>query len=233
MNPPPPACRGTASGAAGGGALLAGALTLLLVASTPACGPRRAPRVVEVERGHTERGDASWYGPGFHGKRTASGEIYDMNAMTAAHRTLPFGVVVEVENLDNGRRTRVRINDRGPFVRGRIIDLSRTGAERLGMIGPGTARVAIRVVELPEPPRPAPGYWVQLGAFRSERNARALADALRAEYPEIRIREQGGWHRVGLGPYQDRHRADELARRLGDRGRRAFVVAGPSRPPSP
>lgn len=205
--------------------LAIGLAALLLVGSASACGGRRPPRAAEVGRGYSERGLASWYGPGFHGKRTASGEVYDMHALTAAHKTLPFGVVVEVENLDNGRRTRVRINDRGPFVRGRIIDMSRAGAERLGMIGPGTARVVVRVVKVPDRPLPSPGWWVQLGAFRSERNARALADRLRRDYPEIRVHSEGGWHRVGLGPFDDRDRAEELARRLNAEGRQAFVLA--------
>lgn len=93
-----------------------------------------------------ERGVASWYGEAFHGRSTANGERYDMHRLTAAHRTLPFGTVVEVRNLDNGRSVRVRINDRGPFVRGRIIDLSYAAAREIEMIGPGTARVELVLV---------------------------------------------------------------------------------------
>jgi rare lipoprotein A len=89
---------------------------------------------------------ASWYGEPFHGRRTASGEVYDMEAMTCAHRTLPFGARIRVENLDNGRSTTLTVNDRGPFVEGRIVDVSRRGARELGMLGPGTARVRITVV---------------------------------------------------------------------------------------
>ena len=95
------------------------------------------------EPGSTQKGIASWYGPGFHGKRTANGEVFDTHSLTAAHRTLPFNSIVEVTNMDNGKRVRVRINDRGPFIRGRIIDLSKAGAKAIGMIGPGTARVKI------------------------------------------------------------------------------------------
>lgn len=98
--------------------------------------------------GYREEGIASWYGPNFHGKRTANGEVYDMDAMTAAHKTLPIPSVVEVTNLENGRSIKLRINDRGPFVEGRIIDLSRRAAERLDVIRSGTARV--RVVLVPE-----------------------------------------------------------------------------------
>ena len=94
----------------------------------------------------TQTGIASWYGRPFHGRQTASGETYDMNALTGAHPDLPFGTLLRVENLDNGRSTTIRINDRGPFVKGRILDVSRRAAEDLGMIGPGTARVRITVV---------------------------------------------------------------------------------------
>lgn len=89
---------------------------------------------------------ASWYGNPFHGRATASGETYDMEAMTAAHPTLPFGTRVRVENLDNGRSATVTINDRGPFVKDRILDVSRKAARELGMLGPGTARVRITVL---------------------------------------------------------------------------------------
>lgn len=97
---------------------------------------------------YDQTGIASWYGPGFHGGTTANGEAYDMNAETAAHKTLPMPSLVEVTNLENGRRIQVRVNDRGPFVTGRIIDLSRRSAEDLGMERAGTARVRVRI--LPE-----------------------------------------------------------------------------------
>jgi rare lipoprotein A len=92
---------------------------------------------------------ASWYGEQFHGRTTSSGEVYDMEGMTAAHRTLPFSTVVRVENLTNGRSTTLRINDRGPFVDGRIIDLSRWGARELEMLGAGIAQVQVTVIGLP------------------------------------------------------------------------------------
>lgn len=101
--------------------------------------------------GWSEEGVASWYGRPFHGRTTASGERYDMEAMTAAHQTLPFGTVVHVTNLENGLSTRVRINDRGPFVSGRILDLSRRAAREIGLLDPGTAPVRITVVEAPTP----------------------------------------------------------------------------------
>lgn len=102
------------------------------------------PTTVSV--GDTASGVASWYGPNFHGKKTSNGEIYNMNAMTAAHKTLPMNTMVRVTNLSSGAQTTVRINDRGPFVAGRIIDLSKAAATSIGMIGAGTARVKLEVV---------------------------------------------------------------------------------------
>ncbi|HEV8147234.1 MAG TPA: septal ring lytic transglycosylase RlpA family protein [Bryobacteraceae bacterium] len=104
-----------------------------------------------VRAGHTETGVASWYGNPYHGRRTASGEIFDMERLTAAHRTLPFQTEIEVTNLDNGKRVNVRITDRGPFTKGRILDLSRAAARAIDMIGPGTARVRLKVTRAPQP----------------------------------------------------------------------------------
>jgi rare lipoprotein A (peptidoglycan hydrolase) len=126
-----------------------GTAVVLLLASIaalalPGCSSRVRPspgRPLSLETGV-----ASWYGGKFHGRLTANGEIYDMNALTAAHRTLPFGTVVRVTNLTNGRSIRLRINDRGPFVKGRIIDVSRRAAEELGFIVNGITRVRVEVV---------------------------------------------------------------------------------------
>ncbi len=96
-----------------------------------------------------EKGVASWYGPNFHGKKTANGETYDMYGLTAAHRTLPFNTVVQVQNLDNNKSVNVRINDRGPFAKSRIIDLSKKTAEKIDMIGPGTVNVELILVNKP------------------------------------------------------------------------------------
>jgi len=123
------------------------ALMIAAVAVVAGCGPRRAPTDVPAPGpGWIEQGEASWYGSKYHGHRTASGERYDMHAMTAAHPTLPFGTVVEVVNLRNGLSVRVRINDRGPFRKGRIIDLSYGAARKLGMVRDGVAPVRVRVV---------------------------------------------------------------------------------------
>ncbi len=196
---------------------------LVAVGLIAACSGNRKPRTAGV--GYEEKGIASWYGPGFHGKRTANGEVYDMDAMTAAHKTLPFDLVVEVRNLDNGRSIRVRINDRGPFVRGRIIDLSREGAKQIGMLGPGTARVRIRVVERARPAERTGSFWVQVGAFRDSANARALEARLRRHFPGVRIRSDEVWYRVGFGPFQKRSEADELVEKLDRRGHDALVVS--------
>ncbi|TKB10231.1 septal ring lytic transglycosylase RlpA family protein [Desulforhopalus sp. IMCC35007] len=137
--------------------------------------------------GYEAQGKASWYGPNFHGRRTSNGEIYDMHGMTAAHKTLPMNTVVMVKNLDNGRKTVVRINDRGPFVRGRIIDLSYTAAKKIGLVNHGTANV--QVVALAEK-RKKDGldsdlvyadletgeFYVQIGAFAQKINALKLQE---------------------------------------------------------
>jgi rare lipoprotein A len=119
----------------------------LSIALAGACAGRRAPTTAPAAKPRTEVGLASWYGKAHHGKRTASGERFDMYALTAAHRTLAFGSIVRVKSLDSGESVNVRINDRGPFRDGRIIDLSYAAAKKLGFIGRGTARVEITVIE--------------------------------------------------------------------------------------
>jgi len=133
--------------------------------------------------GYVEQGIASWYGPDFHGGRTATGETYDMNSMTGAHPTLPLPAWVRVTNLENGRSVIVRLNDRGPFSKNRVIDLSRAAAERLDMIRAGTARVEVRSLAredaAPAMAQPAE-YFAQAGAFSDRENAEVLAGRLRA-----------------------------------------------------
>jgi rare lipoprotein A len=113
-----------------------------------------------------EEGLASWYGGKFQGRITSSGEVFDANLLTAAHKTLPFGTMVKVTNLANGRSTVVKINDRGPFVEGRIIDLSRAAAEQIDMVGTGTARVSVEVLSFS-----TDRFAIQVGAYALERNA--------------------------------------------------------------
>ena len=150
------------------------------------CGKKRAPAVPAMKRvklGYEERGIASWYGHPYHGRATASGEIYDMERLTAAHPRLPFGVTTRVVNLANGKSVEVKINDRGPFVAGRIIDLSRAAARQIDLLGPGVTRVRIKVIAAPAQVRAAAGdrhadlRWAFLlhpARERHERQARAL-----------------------------------------------------------
>ena len=146
--------RGSAPGSLVAAALLLGLLALTLGCATKGGAYKGEPR-------YTERGLASWYGRGFHGKQAANGEIYDMHELTAAHRTLPFDTVVQVRNRDNGKRVEVRITDRGPFVKGRIIDLSKEAARQLDMLGPGVAPVEIRVLAGGPDTGKVSRYWVQ------------------------------------------------------------------------
>jgi rare lipoprotein A len=129
-------------------------LAAILAIGSSGCGRKtaRAPLpapLAKVKKGWSEDGIASWYGRPYHGRKAANGETYDMNKMTAAHKSLPFGVWVEVRNKKNERRVEVRITDRGPFIEGRIIDLSRAAAGKIGLIRPGIAPVRIRVTRLP------------------------------------------------------------------------------------
>ena len=188
------------------------AALLLAVACTPLPTPQTRGRRIDS-------GIASWYGPGFHGRRTANGEVYDMLALTAAHKKLPFGTVVEVHNLDNGKSVVVRINDRGPFIRGRVIDLSRTAADAIEMLGPGTARVEIFLVSGTVESR----FTVQVGAFRQLTGARDLYRQLAGPYDDVRILSSGDWHRVQVGILRTREEAKELRRRLWRAGHEGTV----------
>jgi len=147
----------------------------------------RAPSI-----GHSEQGIASWYGEPYHGRRTASGEVYDMNRWTAAHRTLPFGTWVEVTNLTNGKRVQVRITDRGPFVDGRIIDLSRAAAQQIDMIGPGTARVHLKVIRAPSTSADAsPFYYaVQVASLTDRDEAERVKRRLEAKRGAVQLLER-------------------------------------------
>ncbi len=110
--------------------------------------------VLDTSQGYLKEGIASWYGEPFHGRRTSNGEVYDMHGLTAAHKSLPLPTYVLVTNLENGRRVILRVNDRGPFHGERIIDVSFAAAEKLGMVGPGTARVEVRALDPPAADRP-------------------------------------------------------------------------------
>ncbi|MGA3328649.1 MAG: septal ring lytic transglycosylase RlpA family protein, partial [Terriglobia bacterium] len=144
----------------------------------------RAPGAPAAPIVQGEEGIASWYGHPYHGRRSASGEIYDMYKMTAAHRTLPFGTQVRVHDLENGRDVTVRINDRGPFVEGRIIDLSYAAAQTMGM--PGIARVRLEILGLGSTSEPAV-FAVQVGAFRDPANAGRLKALIEGSYGPVVI----------------------------------------------
>jgi len=195
-------------------------------------------------RDFRQKGKASWYGADFHGRRTSNGEIYDMHAATAAHKTLPFNTYVRVINLDNNRSTRVRINDRGPFVRGRIIDLSKTAAAEIGMLGPGTANVEIvalgaiservadgKVVRTYTPQDYYTGQFTfQVGAFKNRDNAERLRHRLNEKYINAHISvfesESGTFFRVRVGLCTDLEQAEGYEKTLIQDGfPEAFIVA--------
>jgi len=175
-----------------------------------------------------ENGVSSWYGPNFHGKLTANGEIYDMDGITAAHRTLPFGTILLVENLDNGKTVQVRINDRGPYAKNRIIDLSRGAAERIEMIGPGTARVRLyllegdlensRVTDLK-----VPTYTVQLGSYKDIQQAELQLQKIEGTRIETIETDVSTFYRVYYGTYTDPEEARIEMNRLNNMGHAGFV----------
>jgi rare lipoprotein A len=191
--------------------------------STPVPSKVKAPKV-----GDTEEGVASWYGHPYHGRAAANGEIYDMEKLTAAHRTLPFNTWVRVENLATGQKVDLRIIDRGPFVNNRIIDVSHVAAEQIGLLGPGTARVRVTVIR---PPAVEEAYLfaVQVGIFRSKENADKLRDRMQAQFGSARAVERQGtppvW-RVLVGQESSPEKAEALAARVrGDTSiQEAFVV---------
>ncbi|MFC6670097.1 septal ring lytic transglycosylase RlpA family protein [Marinobacterium aestuariivivens] len=194
-------------------------------------------RVLDSALGYRERGTASWYGRKFHGYETSNGEVYDMYSMTAAHKSLPLPSFVRVTNLDNGRQVVVRVNDRGPFHEGRVIDLSYAAAYRLGMLGKGTARVELEAIV----PRRATssaqlvkagaeklaaesGRYLQVGAFADASAADRIGQRLGPLSPGLSLRvmpvEHGGrtLYRVQLGPVQDSETEQRLLQQLADAG---------------
>ena len=215
-------------------ALLAAAVFLI---GTAGCTRKRAKPAKPPRIGSTETGIASWYGHPYHGRRAANGEIYDMEKMTAAHRTLPFETWVRVLNLSNNRAVDVRIQDRGPFVGGRIIDLSRAAARDIGLLGPGITRVRLTVIAPPRmPAAQVELYAVQVGACRDRQKAEALRDRLRSEYGAARLVERPGenftlW-RVLAGEEPTAAAAELLAEKIRASGAEAFVVRL-DQPPAP
>jgi len=198
--------------------------------------------------GYSEDGIASWYGDIFHGKPTSSGEVYNMYDMTAAHKILPLGTHVKVINKNNGAMVILRVNDRGPFVSGRIIDLSYTAAQKLGMLQPGTIPVRVEAVQVAEQtqvkgktvwkPEAVPNFQygnfsIQVGAFQQAANAMKMRQTLQQSYekvsvqpPSARDRENERYYRVQVGAYKDLQEAQKEVGRLKQKGHPgAFVVA--------
>lgn len=206
----------------------------LLTALLAGCAHKKRARVTAPAAplpavvGATETGTASWYGYPYHGRPAADGEIYDMEKMVAAHRTLPFDTWVRVSNLNNGKDVEVRIIDRGPFVNGRIIDLSHAAARAIDMIGPGTAPVRIEVIRAPATVTPGV-FAVQVGAFRDRTAAESVRARMEAAYGSARLALRDGnpplWRvLVGAEPTEDA--ANTLAARIREESgeRNAFVL---------
>ena len=196
------------------------------------CALVRPPAPPPLEDG-VQVGIASWYGPGFHGRRTASGETYDQDALTAAHPSLPFGTRVRVTSLDSGRTVEVRVTDRGPFAEGRAIDLSRAAARVIGLLGPGVGPVRIEVIPpaararaepVQEAPRSAPavdpprGYLVEVARLRDAALAERLREVLAGRLPDAPVATApvpgDGRYRVQLGPFRGEDEARAHAARV-------------------
>jgi rare lipoprotein A len=202
-----------------------GAILLLTLLTACAELPRKG---APPEVGHRERGVASWYGPNFHGKKTSSGETYNMFGLTAAHRTLPLGTRLFVRNEENGKSVRVRVNDRGPFISGRILDLSYGAARSIGMIGAGTAVVSLEVIGF-EPiggrrgdDRTAP-FTLQVGAFEVPENAARLKRELVERYsmPVTILKYETNsrvFYRVRMGTFPSEEAARKMIRTLSNSG---------------
>ena len=196
--------------------------------NAPASGPPPpAERQPAIPGQYVEDGIASWYGPQFNGHRTSDGEVYDMHQFTAAHRTLPFGTLLRVTNLSNGLQTEVRVNDRGPFVANRIIDLSLSAAKAIQMVGTGTAQVRLEVIS---GPNPQAGYFgVQVGAFLVRDNAEQFRERLEQHYSSVIVvpydSPNGTYYRVRVGRVATEDEARQLASQLQTNDRlTTFVV---------
>ena len=200
--------------------LSAFSLTILILAFALGCSSP-APRPTYFPGypiGYVERGMASWYGPGFHGNKTANGERYDMNRLTAAHRTLPLGSIAVIRSVRTGKQVTVRINDRGPFAKGRVLDLSLAGAQALGMVGTGTDQIELRVVDFQGRTADMGFLRVQIGSFAERQNAMILLERAQRVYPEGRIQTadlpDGRRYRVQVGEFRTESQAESAANRL-------------------
>lgn len=189
------------------------------------------PKSKDYLIGHKERIVASWYGEEFHGRKTANGEVYDMHGLTAAHRTIPFDTYLLVTNRENGRSVTVKVNDRGPFVRGRSLDLSYGAAKKLDMVRTGTAEVNIEIIGLDEAQKREARFTLQVGAFTIEENAFKLKQRLMDYYNQKDIRiipyetNSKRYLRVRVGSFPSEKDAIMTSKRLKSKeGLDTFVV---------
>ncbi|MCA1582422.1 MAG: septal ring lytic transglycosylase RlpA family protein [Acidobacteria bacterium] len=214
--------------------VLAGALALA-AGLFQACSSSRLPvsappaSAAEANPSWIEEGVASWYGgnDGFEGKPTASGEIYDSSRLTAAHRQLPLGTVLDVTNVQNTRTVRVRINDRGPFIKGRIIDLSRAAAQQIGIVGTGTGTVRLALVARSaerEALSPTGKWSVQVGSFAEADRAERHADRVRSTGRTVYLEPFRGLSRVKIGPFDSRREAEDTLAKLEGQGFEGIVT---------
>ncbi len=175
--------------------------------------------------GYVERGIASWYGEDFHGKPTSSGEIYNMYDLTAAHKLMPLGTVAKITNLDNDRSVVVKINDRGPFVDGRVIDLSYSAASEIDMVKEGVSKVEIKVLKWG---KSLSDFTVQIGSFVVEDNAQKLKAKLNWKYKDVHIityeTNDRKYYRVRVGSTKDISKAEQIAERLSEEGFSFFIT---------
>jgi rare lipoprotein A len=214
------------TGCAGRRPVAASAPPPMAPAATPPATAERAKRSTNMDTrtgdqpvtggGYIEEGNASWYGAPFHGRRASNGETYDMNKMTAAHRTMAFGTIVKVTNLTNGKAAVVRITDRGPFIENRIIDLSMAAAKAIESIGPGVVPVRLEVISGADP---FGGFFtVQVGAFKEKGNAERLRARLDELYPPSTIQqvalEEATFYRVRAGKVSGEQAAQKFADEL-------------------
>ncbi len=193
-----------------------------LADTAPSPAPAPAPDPIRIYR---EMGTAAWYGKELHGRKTANGDTFDMYALTAAHRTLPLGTIIRVTNLDNFKSINARINDRGPFIKSRFLDLSYGAAKELGFAAQGTARIRIETVE---PERDQARYTVQAAVFTEEENALRLKERLNKRFEVVTIvpyeTNVALFYSVRVGSYASEERAEQIAGKMTLEGLEPIVV---------
>lgn len=189
--------------------------------------PEKGATIEKRESRGVQQGIASWYGADFHGKQTSSGEVYDMYQLTCAHNTLPLGTMVMVTNLENGKSVELKVNDRGPFVKDRIIDVSYAAARMLDMHEQGTA--AVRVEVIGSAPELVQRFTLQVGSFVDETNAQKLAEQLRKNFENVTVTTletpTQKYHRVRVGQFDTRESALITAERLSQMGFKVLVTS--------